>query len=394
MNPSLPTFGPRNIADRHRDPQHPAPRLSPRESFSSCSFTIGSSPSHDLAKDPEPIAPPSFPEAPSPLIQPPSPSILAEYSTESSSPMPPRATPSPAPRVKPPASSSVETLPPNPPLESPNQDAIPTSPHFSQIPSPRSSPPPQAPTLIPTPPSAPLDSGSLSMMPMAPTGPTPSAQTPAPTAMVIDLPNPQRPSRTPTPAWTEPVVARKPQVTIEAPISSPSPPPPEAYVRPRPHHVPQNATITVQPFAVQQEVYQGPNLPRVKPPQLTRHRHSTNPTFALGILQDIATIVEQWQADLEEIHLQIQDVYMDGPIVDGWLEAETTLDGQVQGYRLCGLDEQGRMWARPCPPDQLPSVSVAIARYQHLRQLSTQKQQVEKRLKQLGEKLALLHSRL
>ena len=198
----------------------------------------------------------------------------------------------------------------------------------------------------------------------------------------------------PTPAWTEPVVARKPQVTIEAPISSPSPPPPEAYVRPRPHHVPQNATITVQPFAVQQEVYQGPNLPRVKPPQLTRHRHSTNPTFALGILQDIATIVEQWQADLEEIHLQIQDVYMDGPIVDGWLEAETTLDGQVQGYRLCGLDEQGRMWARPCPPDQLPSVSVAIARYQHLRQLSTQKQQVEKRLKQLGEKLALLHSRL
>jgi len=157
---------------------------------------------------------------------------------------------------------------------------------------------------------------------------------------------------------------------------------------------PSRATITVQPFSVQQEILKEPSLPRVKQAQLSSHRHGNNPHFTLGILQDIATIVEEWQMDVEEIHAQIQAVYMDGSIIDGWLEAEATLDGQVQGYRLCGLDEQGRMWVRPCPPDQLPSVSVAIARYQHLRQLTAQKQAVEMRLKQLGEALTMVRSRL
>ena len=157
---------------------------------------------------------------------------------------------------------------------------------------------------------------------------------------------------------------------------------------------PSRATITVQPFSVQQEILKEPSLPRVKQAQLSNHRHGNNPHFALGILQDIATIVEEWQMDLEEIQSQIQGVYLEGPIIDGWLEAEATLDGQVQGYRLCGLDEQGRMWVRPCPPDQLPSVSIAIARYQHLRQITAQKQAVEMRLKQLGEALAMVRSRL
>jgi hypothetical protein len=154
------------------------------------------------------------------------------------------------------------------------------------------------------------------------------------------------------------------------------------------------ATITVQPFAVQQDVFKEPSLPRLKQVQLNPHRHSHNPLFPLSLLQDIATIVEDWQAQLESLHDQIQAVYLDGPIVDGWLEAEATLDGVIQGYRLCGLDDQGQMWARPCPPDQLPGVSTAIARYQHLRQLLAQKQSIEMRFQQLGETLAMVRSSL
>ncbi|MFZ9738151.1 MAG: hypothetical protein ACO3EZ_09105 [Prochlorotrichaceae cyanobacterium] len=154
------------------------------------------------------------------------------------------------------------------------------------------------------------------------------------------------------------------------------------------------ATITVQPFAVQQDIFKEPSLPRLKQVQLKSHRHSSNPVFPLSLLQDIATIVEDWQAQLEGLHEQVQAIYLDGPIVDGWLEAEATLDGVIQGYRLCGLDDQGQMWVRPCPPDQLPSVSTAIARYQHLRQVLAQKQALEVRFQQLGETLAMVRSSL
>lgn len=153
-------------------------------------------------------------------------------------------------------------------------------------------------------------------------------------------------------------------------------------------------TITVQPFTVATDALKEPSLPRVKTPNFSQHRHSTNPSFAMSLLQDIALVVQQWQLELESIHQQIQGIYMEGPIVDGWLEADTSTEGEVKGYRLCGLNPNGQLWSRPCPPDQLPGLSVAIARYQTLRQTMAQKHRLEVRLKQLGEALAVLRSRL
>lgn len=171
----------------------------------------------------------------------------------------------------------------------------------------------------------------------------------------------------------------------------------ESIAQSKPSRTPASATlttITVQPFAVQPERNKEPSLPRVKVPGLEHHRHSTNPCFAMSLLQDIASVVIQWQTDLESIHTQIQDIYMSGPIVDGWLETDTFPDGTIQGYRLCGLDESGDAWSYVCPLDQLPSVSIAIARYQQLRQLIARKQSLETRLTQLGVTLTEVRSRL
>ena len=112
-----------------------------------------------------------------------------------------------------------------------------------------------------------------------------------------------------------------------------------------------------------------------------------------------------------------QDLYYEGPIVDGWLEYyppapaaenctlreisfERVIDnveafGSVSSeqetnslpgasYRLCGLDASGKQWSYPCPLDQLPSVSMAIARYQQLQQLLQQKQELDQRIKAKG----------
>ena len=111
---------------------------------------------------------------------------------------------------------------------------------------------------------------------------------------------------------------------------------------------------------------------------------------------------------VEQVVHQIQDLYHEGPIVDGYLEYyppapqgdsmlrevcfERVIDrfeevsnltsGQEidlpgASYRLCGVDGSGHQWSYPCPLDQLPSVSMAIARYQKLQQLLQQKHELE-----------------
>ena len=123
------------------------------------------------------------------------------------------------------------------------------------------------------------------------------------------------------------------------------------------------------------------------------------------------------EAKFEQVLRQIQDLYYQGPIVDGWLEYyppapadenctlreisfERVVDnveafgsdssGQETNslpaaiYRLCGLDASGKQWSYPCPLDQLPSVSMAIARYQQLQQLLQQKQELDQRIKAKG----------
>jgi hypothetical protein len=118
--------------------------------------------------------------------------------------------------------------------------------------------------------------------------------------------------------------------------------------------------------------------------------------------------------DLQQIIQQIESLYREGPIVDGWLESyacestpsnDNTVDmatpleyvkaaGSLQQdkviceaprscYRLNGVSSTGQQWSYPCPIEQLPSVSLAIARYEKLLQLLDRKHDLETRLKSL-----------
>ena len=184
----------------------------------------------------------------------------------------------------------------------------------------------------------------------------------------------------------------------------------------------------VHPFPVQQETRQGPSLPKVKSQSFSSHRNSANPSLATNLLKEIETIVTGWQVEFQQLLERIQALYAEGPIVDGWLEShgleaepntestqraesdclmayrdetlhdrpdeKVTCQSPRPGYRLCGLHGDGQLWSRPCPPEQLPGVSLAIARYQKLRQLLSRKQYLETRLSQLAETLTVLHSHL
>jgi len=175
-------------------------------------------------------------------------------------------------------------------------------------------------------------------------------------------------------------------------------------------------------------------LPRRKRPSFSRHRHDANPALALKVLQDIHIAVEAWHGELKQTVQQIQALYMEGPIVDGWLEVvedssgssspevsaamlrhadpqelsgyvehlyQSTGNGQDEpgkatqqgtpNYRLCSLDADGQLNCIPCPPEQLSTISLAIARHQRLRLLLDQKQYLEARLKRTVE--VLTHSR-
>jgi hypothetical protein len=208
-----------------------------------------------------------------------------------------------------------------------------------------------------------------------------------------------------------------------------------------PHTTGTSPAEKVQPFPTQ--ATQSLALPHAKAASVSHHRHATNPNLAMSLLKDIETTVVAWQLELEQIILQIQAVYADGPIVEGWLEsqasqaqhhssasaasvatlrhgdvdrlmdyveaicnpnqvpqnqvpqspvqpsaqtqppAQTSEESSGTAYRLCGLDADGQLWSRPCPTQQVPYVSLAIARYQKLRILLSQKQTLENRLNQL-----------
>lgn len=187
-----------------------------------------------------------------------------------------------------------------------------------------------------------------------------------------------------------------------------------------------------------------PLLPKLKPASFSSHRNVANPNLAMEVLQDIEARVLGWQTELVQVLQQIQGLYLEGPIVDGWLESQSPQNmpstapgtsklhhieidqlisyvdeisdsqpsvsyqvypayGSVEpesekesgkGYWLYGLNEDGQVWSRPCPSEQIPSVSLAIARYQRLRQLLARKQQLETRLNQLAETLLVLQDHL
>lgn len=183
------------------------------------------------------------------------------------------------------------------------------------------------------------------------------------------------------------------------------------------------------PFSAEGSPSHLPLLPRRKRPTFSRHRHDANPALAAKVLQDIQLSVEAWHQDLKQTVQRIQALYMEGPIVDGWLETiedstatsqasdldaallrhgdPQALSGYVErlcqsfesppapaapgsdlgrpGYRLCSLDSDGRVQHFPCPPDQLSTISLAIARHQKLRQLLDHKRFLEAKLKRTVE---------
>lgn len=175
-----------------------------------------------------------------------------------------------------------------------------------------------------------------------------------------------------------------------------------------------------------------PEVPASQLSSLGVNRPAANPNLVIGLLKEIETLVKGWQKELEQTVQQIQVVYQDGPIVDGWLEsyppggqaappsasvsmlrhaeiehlmafieqiceaeqAQITEDMRRTSYRLCGLDPDGKMWSRPCPSEQVPYVSLAIARYQKLRTLLSKKQNLDHRLTRLVESLTMLHGQI
>ncbi|HEY9659003.1 MAG TPA: hypothetical protein V6C65_11165, partial [Allocoleopsis sp.] len=164
---------------------------------------------------------------------------------------------------------------------------------------------------------------------------------------------------------------------------------------------------------------------------VTSSRPAANPNLAVGLLKEVETIVRGWQRELEQVVQQIQALYQEGPIVDGWLESHAINSSQSMApgvsvlrhaeiehlmeyveqicrtgqshpndgtlrtdYRLCGLDADGKLWSRPCPTEQVPYVSLAIARYQKLRTLLEKKHSLETRLTNLVETLTMLHGQM
>ncbi len=177
--------------------------------------------------------------------------------------------------------------------------------------------------------------------------------------------------------------------------------------------IPRLSSSTLNHWGAKKQPKTNPCLPKLKSSNVFSHHHTPNPALAINLLQDIAQVVHRWQKELKELKQKIEAIYLAGPIIDGWLESyprkgqtENCLDSvqdlispedklaDCSRYRLCGLHEDGKLWYRACPAEQVADVSIAIARYQKLKQLLNRKQDLEYRLEQLAVDLASLCSSL
>jgi hypothetical protein len=154
----------------------------------------------------------------------------------------------------------------------------------------------------------------------------------------------------------------------------------------------------------------------VQVPKFSHLRPDANPILATHMLQEIYKMVTQWQQELVQIDRDRIEITNSGTILAAWLESRTfkrnvggqaiptpyvtvdaiglaTIDPQA-GYRLCGLDEHGQLWARTCEMSEILSVSQAIARYQQLKDLTDRQQQVEQYIRQVLEDLVHLRLKL
>lgn len=187
--------------------------------------------------------------------------------------------------------------------------------------------------------------------------------------------------------------------------------------QPIPLSHPQGKPVNLPKFQPLPAAATQPTPPRRTPAAIA---HSTT---VLNRLREIEATVLGWQEEMAELMTAIQSLYQAGPMVDGWLETATPAKAQQAAklrhaevdqlldyveevwekaplgpvptrYRLCGIDEVGQFWSRPCPLEQVRSVQMAIDRYQQLQQLLEQKHLLETRFKQLAETLAVLQHRM
>jgi hypothetical protein len=157
-------------------------------------------------------------------------------------------------------------------------------------------------------------------------------------------------------------------------------------------------------------------LVKVEVPKFSNPRQDANPILAAHMLQEMYKMVMEWQQELQEIDRDLLEITTSGPILAAWIESRTFKPGDLSGaiptpyvtvdasgltsvdpqagYRLCGLDEYGKLWTRPCPMTEILSVSQAIARYQQLKDLNDRKQQVELHIRQILEDLVHLRMKL
>ncbi len=191
-------------------------------------------------------------------------------------------------------------------------------------------------------------------------------------------------------------------------------------------HLPSSAAQPVQPFIVDQTA-EAPRaqfrLPEFSSSNrgFSRHQNVSNPDLALNLLEETLACLQSWRVELQQVIRVIQEVYREGPIVDGWLECSTQkieattqilrnaevndLMSYVESlcqdpsvaqpeYRLCGLSDDGRMWSTPCSQEQLASISLAISRHHKLQPLLQQKKSLENKLGQAAEITAKFHSQI
>jgi hypothetical protein len=146
-------------------------------------------------------------------------------------------------------------------------------------------------------------------------------------------------------------------------------------------------------------------------------RQDANPILATHMLQEMYRMVTQWQQELQQIAQRTIEINTSGPILAAWLESRSFKPSQVTGktiptpyvavdverlteidpeagYRLCGLDEYGQLWTRPCAMAEILSVSQAIARYQQIKDLTARKQKIELHIRQILEDLVHLRMKL
>lgn len=180
-----------------------------------------------------------------------------------------------------------------------------------------------------------------------------------------------------------------------------------------------SAPQAIPPISVQQSPRKTPTLPAFNSPSVSDRLRIQEPaipsteSLKAPDSNDPVLLLAQEQ----EIVQQIQELYQEGPIVDGYLESyypsgskqdliiydatqpsgeyveavgssevgKVTCQAPRSAYRLCGVYPSGQKWAYPCPLEQLASVSMAIARYEKLVQLLERRQAITTRLSEVAK---------